>query len=319
MNNAQKDFILNNYNLINSTEICETLNIKPYQLNYFLRQNNLSKRQKRDSSNWAKFSEQDIEYIKENYLHMTYSEIGKALGFTERQIRGKINNMHLPKNRKIHNTYFNDIDTPLKAYFIGFIFADGWICANDDPRNYEFGMELQSQDRYILEKLNDELGGQNIIYHSDPKEVIICNKIAHKNHTDYIRVYSKPLVLGLKKNGIETNKSKKDIFPIVSESLFFDFLRGYIDGDGCYYINKKVNTYMHITCASILPLNYIRDTLLKFNIKTTVYTENENKYRLMCTDYNSMKLLVNHLYYKDGLFCLKRKYEKIKHLLGFAA
>lgn len=319
MTNEQKDFILNNYELLNSYEICKVLNIKPYQLNYFLRQNNLSKKEKRDSSTWAKFTEQDIQYIKDNYLNMTYSEIGKVLGFTERQIRGKINNMHLPKNRKINNTYFNDIDTPLKAYYLGFIYADGWICANDNPKNYEFGMELQSQDRYILEKLNDELGGKNIIYHSDPKEAMIGDKIIHKNHSDYIRIYSKPLVLGLKKNGIETNKSKKDTFPIVPERLFFDFLRGYIDGDGCYYTNKKVNTYMHITCATIPPLNYIHDILLKFNIKTTIYTEHENKHRLMCTDYNSMKLLVNHLYYKDDLFYLKRKYEKIKHLLGLAA
>lgn len=319
MNCEQQTFILNNYNIMDSKDICKELNIKPYQLNYFLRKNNLTHNTKRASSTWAKFSEEDIKYMKENYLNMTYSEIAKVLGFTERQIRGKINNMHLPKNRKINDDYFDNIDSPLKAYFLGFIFADGWICANEKVRNYEFGMELQSGDKYVLEVLNNELGGQNIIYHSEPKEVKIIDSIAHKNHTDILRIYSKPLVMGLMKNGIETNKSKKDVYPVVSEEFFFDFLRGYIDGDGCYYVNKKVNTYMHITCASISPLIYIQNILSKFNIKTTLYTENENKHRLMCTDYNSMKILVSHLYYEDGLFCLKRKYEKIKHLLGFAA
>lgn len=318
MNKEQKNFILNNYKIIEHKEICKILDIKSYQLNYFLRQNNLNDKKIRDYSTWAKFTDEDIDFIKENYLKMTYSEIGKELGFTERQIRGKINNMHLPKNRKINDDYFDEINTPLKAYFLGFIFADGWICANENPRNYEFGMELQSQDKYILEKLNEELGSQNIIYHSDPKIVDIKGQIAHSNHTDYIRVYSKHLVLGLKNNGIETNKTKKDIFPIVSNELFFDFLRGYIDGDGCYYTNKR-NTYMHITCASTYPLNYIHEKLLKFNIKTSIYTEHENKHRLMCTNNDSMKLLINHLYYEDDLFCLKRKYEKIKHLIGFAA
>lgn len=318
MNEKQKDFILNNYKTIDHKEICKILNIKSYQLNYFLRKNNLNERKTRDHSTWANFTADDIDFIKENYLKITYSEIGETLGFTERQICGKINNMHLPKNRKINDSYFDTIDTPIKAYFIGFIFADGWICANEDTKNYEFGMELQSQDKYILEKLNEELGNQNIIYHSDPKNVFIKDKLAYSNHSDYIRVYSKHLVLGLKNNGIEPNKTKKDIFPIVSEELFFDFLRGYIDGDGCYYKNKE-NTYMHITCASISPLEYIQNELIKYNIKTPIYTENENKKRLMCTNYDNMKLLVNHLYYKKDLFCLKRKYEKIKHLISFAA
>lgn len=221
MNEKQKDFILNNYETINHKEICKILNIKSYQLNYFLRKNNLNERKTRDHSTWANFTADDIDFIKENYLKMTYSEIGEILGFTERQIRGKINNMHLPKNRKINDSYFDTIDTPIKAYFIGFIFADGWICVNENTKNYEFGMELQSQDKYILEKLNEELGNQNIIYHSDPKNVFIKDKIAHSNHSDYIRVYSKHLVLGLKNNGIVPNKTKKDIFPIVSEELFF--------------------------------------------------------------------------------------------------
>ena len=135
MTKEQKNFILNNYNVMDSKEICEKLNIKMYQFNYFLRKENLSKDAKRAYSNWAKFSQEDVEYIKQNYLNMTYSELGEILGFTERQIRGKINNMHLPKNRKINKHYFDEIDTPLKAYYLGFIFADGWICCNDNNNN----------------------------------------------------------------------------------------------------------------------------------------------------------------------------------------
>ena len=76
---------------------------------------------------------------------------------------------------------------------------------------------------------------------------------------------------------------------------------------------------MHITCCSNEPLLYIQDKLKEYNIKSTIYSENSRKYRLMCTDYNSMHTLVNHLYYQDDLFYLQRKYEKIKHLLGSAA
>ena len=106
------------------------------------------------------FSKQDIEFIKSNYDTMTSAEIGEILGFDARQIQGKVNKLNLKnKKRNINDTFFHNIDTRLKAYFIGFIYADGYIVYDEDKHNYEFGMELQSEDKYILEKLNDELGG----------------------------------------------------------------------------------------------------------------------------------------------------------------
>jgi intein-encoded DNA endonuclease-like protein len=131
-------------------------------------------------------------------------------------------------------------------------------------------------------------------------------------------VYSKQLVCDLAKQGIETNKSLKDTIPLVDDSLFFDFLRGYIDGDGCYYVDNN-HTYMHITCGNRVPLEYVQNKLEQFNIKTKIYTESDRKYRLMCTSFNEMNKLINCLYYKDDLFCLQRKYEKIKHFLGLTA
>lgn len=265
------------------------------------------------------FNKQQIDFIKKNYENMSYKEIASTLGFTERQVRGKINNMGLTKLRKINTHYFDVIDTPLKAYFLGFIFADGWIIYKPDNRNYELGIELQSGDKYILEKLNEELGNQNIIYHSNPKEVIINGVTAHRGHTDYIRIYSKDIVVALIKHGVESNKTLKNIFPKINNEYFFDFLRGYIDGDGCYYLNNN-HLNMHITCSSIEPLKYLQEVLHEYNIKTYTYKEKERKYRLVCCDIQSMNILVNRLYYSDDLFYLKRKYEKIKTLInGFAA
>lgn len=223
------------------------------------------------------------------------------------------------KKREINDGYFEHIDTPLKAYFLGFIYADGWIVCNEQTGNYEFGMELQSEDKYVLERLNKEIGEKNIIYHSAPENVLIRGEqIAHSGHSDILRIYSKKMVYDLIKNGIATNKTLKDLCPIVEDKFFFDFLRGYIDGDGCYYIDNN-QIYMHITCASTSPLKYIQGKLNNYGIKTQIYSENKRKHRLMCTSFNEINKLVNHLYYEDGLFCLERKYQKIKHFLGFAA
>lgn len=265
------------------------------------------------------FTEEQIEYMKSNYLTMSYREIAKTLGFTERQIRGKINNMNLSKLRKINSDYFHEINTPLKAYLLGFIYADGWITYNIENRNYEFGMELMEEDKYVLDLINNELGGKNKLVYTPAKKTVVNGVEANRKPTYCLRVYCKELVFDLERHGIEKNKTQKDIYPVVDENLFFDFLRGYIDGDGCFY-NGKTNTIMHITCSSDVPLKYIQDKLKQYNIDTTVYMEKERKYRLLCSNLNSISNLVNRLYYKDDLFCLKRKYEKIKTLIiGSAA
>lgn len=264
------------------------------------------------------FNDCQKQFMANNYLKLTYKEIGNHIGFSERQVRGWLNNNGYVKNRKIRDDYFYDVDTPLKAYFLGFIYADGWVCTNEKTRNYELGIELHSRDRYVLEKLNDELGGLNKICHHEPEIRYIKGVRANSGHSDVLRIYSKPLVMSLIKNGIEKNKTQKDVYPVVSDNLFFDWLRGYIDGDGCFY-NSRNKTIMNITCSTQKPLEYIKDKLRSYGITTVVYKEAPKKYRLICTNKNSMSILVNRLYYRDGLFYLKRKYEKIKHLLGSAA
>lgn len=306
-------YIINNYANKSQKQLALDLGIPVSNVQYYVKKNNLRKDKFR-------FTKEEKDFIKQHYLDMEYSKIGELLGgYTERQIRGCIANMKLRKNRKINDHYFDKIDTSLKAYLLGFIFADGWIVYNPKSRNYELGMELQSQDRYILEKLNEELGNKNIIYHSDPHTSVINGNTANSGPMDCLRVYSKNLVLGLMNNGIATNKSQKDIYPMVCDEFFFDFLRGYIDGDGCYYEYKK-HYYMHITCASKIVLSYIKTRLLNFNIETRIYKENDKKYRLMCVNTAEMEKLINKLYYTKDLFCLSRKYVLIKsYLSGLAA
>lgn len=309
--NETESFILEHYQTLSIQEMADVLHTARFNIGYYLRKNGIRTK--------LQFSESDIIFMQQHYADMTYKEIGNVLGYTERQIRGKINHLGLNKNRKINDTYFDNIDSALKAYFLGFIFADGWIVVNPEKRNYEFGMELQSGDKYVLERLNQELGGLNIITHSQPCEIDICGKTVQKHDTDILRIYSKSLVLSLQKQGIATNKSCKDICPQISDEYFFDFLRGYIDGDGCYWKYKN-HYYMHITCASEKVLQYLQQRLLSFNIETRLYCENKRKYRLMCVNIVEMQKLISHLYPTPDVFCLSRKYNRIKsYLHGSAA
>lgn len=55
------------------------------------------------------FSKEQNKYLQENYDKKSYKEIAEILGFTERQIRGRINNMGLSKTRKFDKSYFDKL------------------------------------------------------------------------------------------------------------------------------------------------------------------------------------------------------------------
>lgn len=114
------NYIKDNVNKMSREKIAEQLNISIGTVQNYVQKNQWYTRK-------TMFSLDDIEYMKEHYLDMTYKEIGNQLGFTERQIRGKINHMNLSKKREVKDDYFEIIDSSLKAYFFRFYFC-GRIC-----------------------------------------------------------------------------------------------------------------------------------------------------------------------------------------------
>lgn len=53
------------------------------------------------------FTDDDLAFMRDHCLFMTYKEIGDCLGFRERQIRGKINNLKWPKTEYLIKGIFN--------------------------------------------------------------------------------------------------------------------------------------------------------------------------------------------------------------------
>lgn len=304
-----EDFIRENYKTMTQVAMAQELgeNVTQADISQWLIKNGLIQRRKR-------FSKEDVQFMIENYQDMQYKDIAEHLGFTERQVRGKLNGMGYSKERKFNKNYFHNIDSDLKAYLFGFIFADGYVAYNENTRNYEFAMQLQSQDKYILDILNKELGGVHDITHKNPQDKIINGVKTRSGHSDVLRVYSKDIVNDLMEHGVVPDKTHNYVLPKVSDEYLFDFLRGYIDGDGCYY-NHHGNTSMHITCANVDILKWLQSTLDEYGILTSIYKEKDLKYRLNCASKESIKMLVTLLYHDKFSLCLLRKYDKIKHLL----
>ena len=162
---------------------------------------------------------------------------------------------------KFNENVFDTIDTEEKAYWLGFIFADGYISKLDDKKHdYHFEISLKGSDKSHLDKFN------KFMEHEDPNHVKI-NKAECFNTgiiTERCRwcIRSQHLWETLNSYGCVPSKSlilkfpKLDIFK--NKTLIKHFIRGYWDGDGCLSWGNK-NIPMQICQCQVLKiflLNY---------------------------------------------------------------
>lgn len=305
-NKEQEEFIVSNYLTMKYSDIAKMLgDYTSAQITGWLNNNGYKK------GHNSIFSKDNIDYIKNNYLSMSYKEIANNIGFTEKQVKGWINHNCDRKIRTFNDKYFDEIKTPNQAYWLGFIYADGWIIMDTDKRSYELGIELCDIDKQQLIDFNNELGGVHEIKHFHNEKYICDYKNISITNSVCIRVYSRQIVEDLIKHNVLENKTLKSEYPIVDDRLFFDFLRGYIDGDGCIYVNKNKMSASNvsITSSHCEILNYIKNKLFLYGIQSSIYKEKERKYRININYKNSIKLL-DLIYYDHNVQKLNRKYEK---------
>lgn len=255
------------------------------------------------------FSTDDIEFMKNNYLTMSYKEIGDHLGFSDKQIKGKLNHMGLTKLRKFDKHYFDVIDNAEKAYWVGFIYADGYIIFCPENRNYELGIELQNSDRYLLEKLNEQLG--------DVHKIIDKHSCKHFNGYDYetdssvLRIYCKQITDSLIKHGVVPNKTYSNIYPKnIPDEYFYAFVRGFLDGDGCIYVGNNKPS-ISFTNSNQEFLKYLSEKITKFvPCNPYFYTEQDRKHKVTIARKEDVYNFLTWLYEDLTFPYLKRKYEK---------
>lgn len=238
-------------------------------------------------------------------------------------MRGWVNNHCPKKNRCFDENYFDVIDMPNKAYFLGLIYADGWVSVhsrqNSTKMAYEFGLQLQRNDRYVLEWLNTEIGGVHSIKDMGKDSVIINNTHSSHTYSSVLRVYSEHFVRSLMNHNIMPNKTYSDNYPTVQDALFCHFLRGYFDGDGCVCANRRGRPQVHFTAFGCSFLSCIRNRLLElYGIESTLYAENERKSRLMIFRNKDVERFADIVYDAPCDVKMLRKYSKFMTLLGLA-
>ncbi|AEG14707.1 hypothetical protein Desku_1120 [Desulfofundulus kuznetsovii DSM 6115] len=118
----------------------------------------------------------------------------------------------------VNENYFDAIDSPDKAYWLGLLYADG--CVVHKNRRHLVQLALKIDDAGHVEKFRAVISSEApIVYHDDEARLVVC---------------SVRLTEALEKCGCVQCKSLMIKFPwdIVPEHLYSHFIRGYFDGDG---------------------------------------------------------------------------------------
>lgn len=146
---------------------------------------------------------------------------------------------HCNRTYSVNDEYFDNIDTQNKAYFLGFLFADGNNCMQKST----IRISLQEKDCDILEKLRIDIGSNKPLCLKSYE-----NKRNNGEGYDYkdqyaLEVYNKHWCERLSELGCVPNKSLVLKFPdYLSDDMLPHFIRGYFDGDG-YIVDAKSGYY----------------------------------------------------------------------------
>lgn len=209
------------------------------------------------------------------------------------------------KKYTVNIDYFKSINTIDKAYFLGLLYADGYI-GNSKSRGKE--MQLGLIDLNILKIFNTYLESNHLI-HPIKIKYIGCSQGYR------LSIIRDELYDDLIKLGCFPKKSLILKFPTleqVSNEFISHFIRGYFDGDGCISIKTygKASVQIAGTKEFLKSIKLILNNLaITCNIRP-----DKNINILYFAGTNNIKKFYNFIYQNKNNIFLERKYNKFKEL-----
>jgi hypothetical protein len=196
----------------------------------------MSKRQ-----SWTR---EDDTVLQQIYPDLPDSEVAQQMQRTLWSIQSRARRLHLTKNQEyrtalhqahtqrlrkinliyhVNHNYFSSITTREKAYWLGWIWSDGYV--RQQGESYQIELELHKDDVYILEQFKTA--------------VETDYSIRFRRDSARLCVISRQMFQDLREYGIIPQKSKLATQPDIEEIFVADFIRGVFDGDGHISKNRQ--------------------------------------------------------------------------------
>lgn len=239
------------------------------------------------------------ELVEKYESGMSIYEIAKQIGENQQAVSNTLKKYTTLRPKAIYDLdehYFSAIDTEDKAYFLGFIAADGAV-VNNGSDVMVLTISINKKDIEILENMKASMKSTHNI---------------QKLQRDQVRlaIANKKLLSDLMKLGIHERKSL-DLEPMlkfIPNSLKHHFIRGYFDGDGSIFWTKTGSKNKRRYVAIRGTKNFLEEIQAFFGVGGTIqFNTGTHQLRI------GAKADVEHIYqimYQDASVRLERKYLK---------
>lgn len=206
-------------------------------------------------------------------------------------------------DKYVNSTFFSQIDSEYKAYFLGLLIADGCIYNNTSSK--KLIIQLKQSDRYILEYLKYLLNtGSSLVV--DPRDN--SSSLAVTN----TKICEDLIALGFDERG----KPYRYInFNLIDPNLHRHIIRGIFDGDGCVTI-RNINQ-KNLRCIVGFCGYYHLLADIKIILETDIGPTNNainkenNIFSLKYYAIDNLISIYNYLYLNSSV-CMLRKKNKME-------
>ena len=236
------------------------------------------------------------------------------------------------KNYKANFNFFDEIDTPQKAYWLGFIWADGYIAKRERPRangktRLEYNLKLAIKDVYAdhVKKFIDDIEGNYPVHIYETKG--FDREISYEARAFITNVHMCSKLY--EEYGVVPRRHDvANIISVIPKKLYRYFLLGVFDGDGAFteYYNESYGHKMNVVFGgSAELLTFIEFTLTNEGVidkprqceSRKLYERHKGKdgtWRTLAFSGVPQCTKILNWLYDDSIIHLDRKYEKYRSL-----
>lgn len=285
--------------------ISEKIGVSAYKISTNFKKNNIEIR-KGFNPNIEKYIE-GMELYKDG---KSICQISKELSINRNRFSQYLKRQGIQVTRKPHkysinSNIFEVIDTEEKAYWLGFLYADG--CMWSSRKSIELG--LAEVDKSHIYKFRKFLSSTHKI-----SKKINNSKVSYRIIVQDSNIYDNLINLGcVPRKSLILEFPKSELIP---SHLIPHFVRGYFDGDGGICITEKT------LCVNILGtkefLNGLKTNVPILNNKSIFPVDykqkDKNNFRIQISGKEDIKNLLCYMYDNSSI-SLDRKFEKYKEFI----
>ncbi|MEG0370745.1 MAG: endonuclease [Clostridium sp.] len=199
-----------------------------------------------------------------------------------------------PKSKILREDFFDIIDTEEKAYFLGYIIADGNVSIYDNQYSLKFHISIV--DKEIVDRFLECIQSNN------------KTSIKNNGESYYVSLTSVHMCKRLIELGVIPNKTGKEIIPDdIPDNLLNHLIRGIFDGDGITDISCKRSGFI----GSELLITRIKSIL---GITLTSFPAGKNKKVIYFLGGKKFSKKLYDYIYENANIYLKRKKQRLEQI-----